>query len=338
MSGRAVLGAFLVLFALVLLGQGFLWWQHRPQPGDGLFAVIHTDKGPITVELAFNRTPLTVANFVGLAEGALPPGSDGTAFYDGLTFHRVVPGFVVQGGDPAGDGSGGPGYQFGDEFHPTLRHDRIGTLAMANAGPATNGSQFYLTLDATERLNYMHTVFGHVVDGIEVLPQLAQGDTIQRVEIIRKGTPAEAFQPTAESFARLRVSVPTPPVETPEATYFVNLAGEELPGWLGPWLNRKLFNYAWTNERVVQAGFVAGETMFPAPPEGSPPPVRLLFDTNAQQWRVSGLQHYPGLENRVADLPDELAALAAETNRRHAMDEGIARLLIAFDNWARERW
>jgi len=142
---------------------------------DGFYAVWHTPRGRITAEIFFQDVPLAAANFVGLAEGSIPFNAPGRAvgkpYFDGLTFHRVVPWFVVQGGDPVGTGEGSPGYEFADEFSPKLKHDATGTLAMANDGPNTNGSQFYFTLEPRNRLDYMHTVFGRVVRGLEVLPR-----------------------------------------------------------------------------------------------------------------------------------------------------------------------
>ncbi len=166
---------------------------------DGLYAKISTDKGVITLRLDYDKAPLTVTNFVGLAEGTLD-ANKGKRFYDGLTFHRVVADFVIQGGDPKGDGSGGPGYQFPNEISPELRHDAAGVLAMANAGPDTNGSQFYITLAPTPFLDGNYSVFGRVVDGLEVVRAIAKGDVMRRVEIVRVGAAAKAFKADQKSF------------------------------------------------------------------------------------------------------------------------------------------
>lgn len=166
---------------------------------EGLYAVITTGKGKITAELFYAKVPVTVANFVGLAEGTLSNSArdTGVAYYDGLTFHRVIPDFMIQGGDPSGTGAGGPGYKFADEFHPDLRHDRPGILSMANAGPGTNGSQFFITHKETSWLDNRHTVFGAVVTGQEVVDAIVQGDVMETVEIIRIGSAAEEFDTTA---------------------------------------------------------------------------------------------------------------------------------------------
>lgn len=182
-------------------------------PRDGLYAQFETSRGLIVAELFFTRAPLTVTNFVGLAEGTLGP-EPGRPFYNGLTFHRVVPGFVVQGGDPLATGEGGPGYEFPDEFAPGLGHDTAGTLSMANGGPNTNGSQFFITLDRTSRLNGVHSVFGRVVRGLNLVHRLQAGDTIDRVTIHRIGPAAESFRPDPTQFAELvaRAQQPRPPL------------------------------------------------------------------------------------------------------------------------------
>jgi peptidylprolyl isomerase len=159
----------------------------------GLYASIETAKGPITILLAHDKAPLAAANFVGLAEGTLD-AYIGKHFYDGLTFHRVEEDFVVQGGDPAGDGSGDPGYNFPDEFDPSLRHDAPGVVAFANYGADTNGSQFYITLAAAPVLDDSYTVFGRVVEGMDVVAKLAVGDVMTKVTILRIGDAAKAFK------------------------------------------------------------------------------------------------------------------------------------------------
>lgn len=160
---------------------------------DGIYAKITTEKGEILINLTYKETPGTVGNFVALAEGNLENSAkpQGTSFYRGLKFHRVIPDFMIQGGDPQGTGSGGPGYSFDDEFHPDLRHDAPGVLSMANSGPSSNGSQFFITHTATPWLDDKHTVFGKVVKGQEVVDSVAQGHTIQEIEIIRQGEDAE---------------------------------------------------------------------------------------------------------------------------------------------------
>jgi peptidylprolyl isomerase len=166
---------------------------------DGIYARFTTPQGQITLKLEHEKTPLTVANFVGLAEGKIKNEAKaaGEPYYDGLTFHRVIADFMIQGGDPTGSGAGGPGYKFVDEIHPDLTHDKPGVLSMANAGPGTNGSQFFITHGATPWLDGKHTVFGFVTEGQDVVNAIKQGDKMEKVEIIRQGAEAEAWDAAA---------------------------------------------------------------------------------------------------------------------------------------------
>ena len=182
--------ASLVLIALILSGCSYLkkqfsGRQSAPAPpvattdGDRLdstpkIATISTSKGDIRVRLHADKTPKTVRNFEQLAA---------SGFYDGLVFHRVIPNFMAQGGCPDGTGKGGPGYQFEDEFHPDLRHDGAGVLSMANSGPNTNGSQFFITHKATPWLDGKHTVFGRVIEGQQVVDSIEKGDQIKKIVV-----------------------------------------------------------------------------------------------------------------------------------------------------------
>lgn len=170
--------------------------EKKPKLEKGLYAEIQTNKGNILLQLEFEKTPLTVANFVGLAEGKIKNTAKplGTPYYDGITFHRVIADFMIQGGDPLGNGQGGPGYSFKDEFLPEFTFTGPGILAMANAGPATNGSQFFITHKETPWLNNRHTIFGHVITGQEVVNAIQQGDKMDKVKIIRKGKAAKKFK------------------------------------------------------------------------------------------------------------------------------------------------
>jgi peptidylprolyl isomerase len=174
--------------------------------GDGIFARITTSRGDIVVRLEYKKAPMTVCNFVALAEGKMTKAGN-KPFYNGLSFHRVISktngdeqDFMIQGGDPLGNGSGGPGYQFPDEFDSSLKHTGPGVLSMANAGPGTNGSQFFITLLATPWLDNHHTVFGKVVQGLSVVNAIKQGDKIEKISIIRNGSEANAFKADQAAF------------------------------------------------------------------------------------------------------------------------------------------
>jgi peptidyl-prolyl cis-trans isomerase A (cyclophilin A) len=180
-----LIGAFALLFSCA----------EKPKTDEGIFAEIKTTKGTITVELTYEKTPVTVANFISLAEGNNPFVREeykGKKFYNGLKFHRVIADFMIQGGDPKGTGQGEPGYKFKDEI-TDLKHDKAGTLSMANSGPTTNGSQFFITHKETPWLDGKHTVFGYVTQGLDVVNKIKQDDVIDTVTIIRKGKKAKGF-------------------------------------------------------------------------------------------------------------------------------------------------
>ena len=163
---------------------------------EGIFATIATNKGDIVLELEYKKAPVTVANFITLAEGknefVTQKNLKGKPFFDGLKFHRVIKDFMIQGGDPSGNGSGGPGYAFKDEF-TDLKHNKPGILSMANSGPTTNGSQFFITHKETPWLDGKHTVFGHVTEGMSIVNSIAQNDVITKITIVRKGALAQKF-------------------------------------------------------------------------------------------------------------------------------------------------
>ena len=168
---------------------------------DGMYAKFDTSKGTIVCRLEFEKVPLTVCNFIGLAEGTLKSNKPaGTPFYDGLIFHRVIADFMIQGGCPLGTGTGDPGYKFPDEFDASLRHSGPGALSMANAGPDTNGSQFFITHKATPWLDGKHAVFGQVVEGQDVVNKIERGDKLVKLTILRVGDKAKAFKADQAAF------------------------------------------------------------------------------------------------------------------------------------------
>ena len=185
----------IITLTLALIGFGTFCFSQEKK-NEGIFAEFNTTKGKIVVQLEYQKTPLTVANFVTLAEGTnsqVTNSLKGKPYYNGLKFHRVIADFMIQGGCPKGDGSGDPGYRFDDEFVPELKHSAKGILSMANAGPKTNGSQFFITHKATPHLNGRHTVFGHVTIGLDVVDKIAKDDVITSVKIIRVGKEAKKF-------------------------------------------------------------------------------------------------------------------------------------------------
>ncbi|HWC95173.1 MAG TPA: peptidylprolyl isomerase [Candidatus Sulfopaludibacter sp.] len=180
----------------------FLCSTTAAQRPDGIYAEIRTNKGLIVARLEAELTPMTVANFVGLAEGTIANAAfdPGRPFFDGTVYHRVVPGHVIQTGIPQSDRAKGPGYQFPNEIHARLSHNHAGALNMANSGPNTNSSQFCVTLGDRSYLDGNFTVFGEVVEGLDVVMQIVQGDVVQTVRILRVGAKARAYHPTTESF------------------------------------------------------------------------------------------------------------------------------------------
>jgi peptidyl-prolyl cis-trans isomerase A (cyclophilin A) len=186
--------------------------SNQKQPG--IYATIETDKGNIVILLEHKKTPMTVANFVGLAEGKMENTAKplGTPYYDSIKFHRVITkgngdpqDFMIQGGDPTGTGTSGPGYNFPDEIDPSLSHSVPGILSMANAGPGTNGSQFFITVAATPWLDGKHTVFGRVISGMEVVNNIRVNDVMKKVKIERVGAEAQAFKVDKASFEGYKV-------------------------------------------------------------------------------------------------------------------------------------
>ncbi len=187
---------FAAMITVLLLGQTFSYaLEVKSEESDDLFAVIKTSKGDIRLGLYKFKAPLTVANFVNLSK---------RGYYNDVTFHRVIQRFMIQGGDPTGSGAGGPGYRFADEFDPKLKHNRPGILSMANAGPGTNGSQFFITHVPTPHLDNRHSVFGYVVEGMDVVNMIRKGDIIKSITITGKASEQmKKFQAQIDGFNKV---------------------------------------------------------------------------------------------------------------------------------------
>lgn len=166
--------------------------------GDGIFARVETPHGEFFIKLEDEKAPLSVANFIGLTDGTIDNKikGPGEPYFDGMTFHRVEPNILIQGGDPLANGLGGPGYKFSQEIHPDLNHNESGTVAMANAGPGTNGSQWYVTMIPLPQLNGSYNIFGFVVEGLDIVKKIQRNDPMIKVEIIRNGEAAQNFDET----------------------------------------------------------------------------------------------------------------------------------------------
>ncbi|BET65841.1 hypothetical protein ASA1KI_07590 [Opitutales bacterium ASA1] len=322
---------------------------------DGLYALWHTPRGTITAELFPEQAPLTVAAFVGLAEGTIAFAADGRTrgrpFFDGLTFHRVVEGFVVQGGDPLGTGEGGPGFTFVDEFSRVRSHDAVGVLAMANAGPNTNGSQFYFTLSPVPRLDYKHTVFGKVIHGVDVLPRIERGDAMQRVEIARIGAEAALYRIDEPTFAALREAHPGLAQRDPTLSpLFQDTVGLDLPEWLPGWLNEKLHNY-----HAVTGTTIFVRTWCETHPENparalrdlhhelagdDPNTALLVFVADGQRWHLHlgkslrtllGVHDEKSLWALSQDVLKDAVELAVGGDVRRSVDTAVTALIGAID-------
>jgi peptidylprolyl isomerase len=270
--------------------------------GDGLFALINTNKGDIVLRLEYRKAPLTVCNFVALAEGKMS-NTGGKPFYDGLSFHRVVEDFMIQGGDPLGNGTGGPGYNFPDEFDPSLTHDGPGVLSMANAGPGTNGSQFFITHKATPWLDGKHSVFGRVFRGQEVVDAIQQGDRIEKVTIVRNGSEAAAFKGDQAAFDELVSRAKTASLEKSRAKREADIAeikekypdSLETPSGLRYRITREGTGAKPNSGQTVSMGykgmFLSGQVFDASDIQGRP-----------LEFRSGSGQIIPGIEETVQDM------------------------------------
>ncbi len=293
-----------------------------PRP-DGLYAQIRTSKGLIVAHLEMDLTPLTVANFVGLAEGTIANAAfdPGRPFYDGTVFHRVVPGHVAQGGSPQGGRARNAGYTFPNEIHARLNHGRAGMLNMANAGPHTNSSQFCFTLGDRSYLDGDYTVFGDVVEGMDVVQKIVQGDVIEQIRIVRVGKKAESFRPTTESFRAL----------VAEATKRVADHEEKKRAAEREWIARNHPNAA------GPPGGVLTERLAPGMPAPSSGPLRVKYTGKALRYmgHVTGREGPPieeiafasGVNGVVGNTaPEVFTVEIGKTRINPGLDEAIAAM------------
>lgn len=326
------------LLAVLLKFAGGSMAQNTHELPDGLYSEITTEAGVVVCELLYKQAPMTVINHVCLAEGLLGPKEKrGKPFYDGLTWCRVVPGLVVQGGDPLGTGVGDAGYLFPDEIVPGLRHDGMGTLQMGNDGPDTNGSQFCLMLSAQQRLNYQHNVFGRVVRGMEVLPKIKQGDTM-KVRILRVGDEAKAFRADEALFNELvakasRYSGPKEP--GPDAPF--DDPDKILPA---EWERAKNFNYKLVNfERFTGKKLVA-RVIAKLPAEAAGDKLASYLSSEAQRLGVKKqgaiALYVAGADQWHIRIGDNSVARFLQTNAigekappAVSVDEALKSLLVA---------
>ena len=302
-----------------------------PQLPDGLYAEIRTSKGLIVARLEAERAPMTVANFVGLAEGTIANDAfdPGVPYYDGTIFHRVVPGHVIQAGAPAPERSSarGPGYVFPNEIHADLSHDHAGALGMANSGPHTNSAQFYITLGDRSYLDGDYPVFGEVVEGLDVVNRIEQGDLVESVTIVRAGDAARVFEAGTESFQalveaararveddaadRVRLELEYVRLNHPEASpgaeglrYAVRRAGEGELVQAGDRLQVRYVGTAlrYRGHMLGMSGPVFEEVRFGSAADGAPQLLDGTAEAEAFEYEVGVTRVNPGFDASIAAM------------------------------------
>ncbi len=348
---RVFLFAFAALLAALPLFQLGSAEPAKARP-DGLYAEFTTPKGVIVCELFYRETPLTVINFVALAEGKIAVKSKtkktGEPFFDDLTFNRVVPNFVIQGGDPlndpTGENDGGPGYEFEDEFLPQLRHE-AGALSMANDGPRTNGSQFFICHLPVHRLNYLHTVFGRVVEGMDVVNRIAQGDKIETVRILRVGEAAKKFEANTLTFEinRKRMQLVMEPNLPTEGFKHLVDGTKSLPDFRVKNFNYKLANYEkFRRLRLVvrifdeeKAADVDLKKLVAETGAGDQTGMLLCYFAQEDEWRLMVGKDLFAVLNRGVIPPDTDTFVKNELHARKQAFLAPARALTA--EWKEKR-